>query len=249
MRVVLILFILFLGISISVDAQISNQETIFLKDGSVIKGQVIEDNEYFIKLLMNTGDTIQVGYKNIITEIESSNRNEDVERIYRDKKSFWNLNLRGQFIDGGAGELLAHIGVRLNRRWNVAMGLGVLERSEEVNFNIFSPSYLHLSPYVRYYWTLGKPRIYMSGSAGYSLSITENSFLFLSESHKGGFIANTSMGIHFAGRSNLRWLVDIGVSYQDTSGEFVQSDPWVGEFTTLYSNQYFTPTLGITLEF
>ena len=229
----------------------STPKTIYLKDGSVLKGQIIEDNEFFIQIVINTGDTLQVGYKNIVEHpVGRSSRRVPPEKNYSDAAFFWNINAVGHLIKGGGGEIIANFGYRPNNKLNFGIGVGALSREDELALLYLSPSYVHFSPFLRYYLTDQKPRIFISGSAGYSFALDQpNDNNRLREQHNAAFISKANAGIHFASHNDLRFLVQIGVSYHDTSGEFVVADPWVGEFITVYQREYISPTIGVLIEF
>ncbi len=227
------------------------KETIHLKDGSVLRGRVIEDNEYFIRMIIETGDTLQIGYKNIVDEaVSSSKRRDEQPRTYLDQGWFYDIGLRGELKDNFRGAIYGRIGHRLSPRWYLGLELGFLSREEDVNFTIFETTYAHLNPYVRYYLNQGKPRFFVYGSAGYSFGISSTELdQFNFEDHDGKLIAFAGGGLHFGGRKKVRWIINIGASYHAVSGEMINRDPWVGEVITNYSREYITPTVGVTVEF
>ena len=227
----------------------AKQEKVYLKDGSILKGQILEDNEFFIKILINTGDTLEIGYKNIIPAEQYQRSEQIMAPFYHDTGNFWNVVLKGQFIEDGGGELTIQYGKRWSSSFSAALGLGYLTRNENVQAYSFNSSYIHISPYARYYVKKEIPRLFFSASAGYALSVAGDGISFLDEEHSGGLTAHLSTGIHFASRNNLKWLIEAGVNYLNTSGSFSENNPWIGEIITSYSNKYLAPQLGIILEF
>jgi len=50
-------------LSVTLSSQKKNLKVVHLKDGTILKGEIIEDTDYKIKLVIGTGDTLDVGYK------------------------------------------------------------------------------------------------------------------------------------------------------------------------------------------
>lgn len=245
--------VVFLLLSITCFGQEEEKTTrkLELKDGSVLVGEVIEDNDFHVKIVIETGDTLTVGYKNIGRQGKSRSQKK-AERTYPDNNYFFNIGLYGQLGESSSSEVAAHVGKRMNSRLNLGLNFTYLERSDFITNLFVRQNLLNIGAYTRYYLTDKKPKIFVDGTLGYGFDLSQNNgdFFPISEGEqKGGIMGRATVGIHLASRKKLTWLINFGVEINKVSGDVSGFDPFGGQVRTVYNKEYTSPILGFMLEF
>lgn len=237
--------------SVQLSAQSSEPRKIHLKDGSILVGYVIEDNDYHVKLVMETGDTLTVGYKNIVTESEI--------RVARKKTRVRPVHkYDGVFVTAGYQRFLMNdqphtasfiAGKRINCQTNVGIELGYRWHQEFIGGAFIEPQYATAAIYARrYILDVGIPRIFIDGSVGYAVPTNSIDGFIVNFDYDGGILASLSGGAHIALRGPLSFVIKGGVTYSQTSGLII-SEGGGNTFRTNYSKDYLVPFVNVGLEF
>ena len=244
--------IFLIGFLFVVTNQLFAQEkkAVKLKDGSVLIGEVVEDNDYFIKIVIETGDTLQIGYKNIIEEGGTVYfKKEKPPKYFKEGGLFAGFGMSYFLTEGGNYQFTGFLGKRIHPNWNLGFSMRFTRREDYIGVNYIDPHYFELSPFARYYITQTNPRVYVSGSVGYAISTNSESFQGFVREFRNGVVADANIGLHLSSRYKMRFLFQAGLNYQDTEGRIQIFQPVVGEITTAFTKQYYTPTFGILVEF
>jgi len=250
-----LLLILF-GLNTIIGQSEDLKKTVYLKDGSILKGIIVEDNDYFLKLLIETGDTLKIGYKNIISEqVQIQNK-----RIFKNElsfntdRAFFKAGLRLATSEHTKYDIEGIIGLRLNQKWQGGLKLTFMSKDDVIGVQYIQPNFLSIGLYGRYNIIKGRPKMFLEGDVGYAMDVgSDRNFEgFGSFEYGGGFQASTSLGVHFATRSKLSWGLKVGVSYTRTTGDITTPDfsnQLRTTIRTVYFKNFIDPYFGFFLEF
>ena len=267
MKSLLCFLLLFFFHTIAISGQELESRKVHLLDGSVLVGQVIEDNDYFIRIVIFSGDTLKIGYKYINTSASAQRITNDLpnsDNPYRwtnRRKTFlasglmYGGNLRLGFSNDNSPEIQGFLGKRWSSRWNAGFGFSYTHRCFQVgdffeNIGFVTPSF-----FARYYLSSSeKPRWFVSTDLGYAISTNKDyEWEFYQESSEGGVYGRLGVGIHFPSKREMRWLLDFGLSYQQSSGSMgFESDPFGSGNTPVriaYNKTHLVPHIGVGIEF
>jgi hypothetical protein len=199
-------------------AQESNQISIvYLHDGSMIKGQVVEDHAkgiVSIKIIDGTELVIPLKtVKNIVKLKESIKFLEDGK--YVQTKGWYRILSMGtltaweddekEFIVWGASLFHLNIGFQFNQYFSFGGGLGI---------DIYDKEYLPLYADFRGYFLNGKFSPYYAFQIGYSPSTDIFNNLSVNISSNGGAMIHPSIGIRFASFKNTKLILEAGYKFQ-----------------------------------
>lgn len=209
------LFLLFfLCVPLLCIAQEERQSVLFLKDGSIIKCEIVEDDEYKIRIATLQKDTIEYSYKYIQSisgsyipdSFENAERINQVSPKYQ-KTTGWFANMDimpGYISDGNTPSFDSHfigniaIGKRLNPSLNLGAQLSALRISQ-----------YGLATYLKYYLTKNQfsSKLYAEGYIG--MSYNNNEKLDYDYAPYGGL----NFGIQLASRRAIRFFFEAGVIF------------------------------------
>lgn len=217
-------------------------------DGSIFQGKVIKEDLSFITMKVTTGDTLQIRKIFVKKRWETSE-----EVVLRDRGKFHYKH--GYFASFSLGQSLTRdpttqlnllFGQRLNERYSVGVGTGLHFNSNVFNSvwrnNDFIPVYLYGRRYVNH----TNSGAFVSANIGYGFP-NRNSFDF--EDYGGGFYAEPGVGLHFASRSKIRYIISFSQYIQHTKGEDEFTDAFANPFRLEYSTWFFRPVLKFGIEF
>lgn len=209
-------FLLFLiGIGLithpeQVSAQSQKEDVIYLKDGGILRGEIIEiENNKTIK--------IETAGRNIfvvqMSEVERITEEEvPVNRYY---KVSGYIITSGFELFAGADETTPYFytmnGYQFNPRIAAGVGVGYIPYRHPLDL---LPVYLHFN--VNMMEANSAPFLFLR--AGYNFSIASEN-IHLIEDHSGGWMINPGMGVQFNLRSGFRWQISVGYSVNNASFE------------------------------
>lgn len=207
-----VLFTLILLISFSVSfCQKNKEDVIYLKDGSIIRGNIIEYlNGKHVKI-ETRDNNIWVFKQNRIDKISFETRSNKSENNIRES-GYFNLTDMGLLIGTGNNDKSAPFsinminGYRYNKNFSVGIGTGIEFFSTPVVPIYFDSRYT-------FFKNEFSPFVYING--GYSIQIGENSnYYYENTSNRGGLMFGTGVGIkiNLGNRSDL--VVSMGYRYQ-----------------------------------
>ncbi len=246
------LFILLISCSIAATSQKVLISEVHLKDGSVLKGQIIEDSDYYIRIYIPTLDTIQIGYKNIDyigapPKRAFAGKNRD-RIVIKDKGWMMVVSNGYNYLRESdkwqyAPEFI--IGNRLGKKINVGLSLGYTKFQYLSTVAGATNKIVALSGYGRYYF-LKKKRVFVDGQVGYGFALAEESNEGYLHQYKGGLHTKAGIGYHFHTNSDIAFLLRAGMGYQRVSGDI---DMRWGNLFVRYTKKYIYPGLSLALEF
>lgn len=231
---------------------LESSDVVNLADGSILVGKIIEDTDYLVRIIIETGDTLTIGYKKIV-QSQNKNRREKfkVERTFIEGGYFAYLAIRSYLQSRSSTEVAVVLGKRISNQWNLGIALNYHEKEDFIEFSFINPGILNLGLYGRYNVYNGYPKIFIDGEAGYGFVVSGSgrSFDLFERNINGGAQGSLSAGVHFAGRKSVRWLVNAGVKYNDTNGNLHSFDQFNGEVFIDYTKKYLSPYFGVGIEF
>lgn len=199
-----------------------------LKDGSIFKGQKIDESGYHIELIIATGDTVIFDKDNIagITDLDLTNSIVFKSDRYHKKEGFF-VHVSYGFRSYNAevtnkGDMT--FGARLSEKMQMGLGLGITQSDALVTQNIWVFN-TFVNPYVygRRYINQKTFRPFVDAKVGYGFSTRERN-------HSSGIYLEPGIGLQAASRGKFKWNVGLSYYYQPTKGQ--RTEGGVGLFNT-----------------
>lgn len=256
-------FILAILIVLIVTCGLSAQDstgtkTVYLKDGSVIKGQLVEDNDYYVKLLISTGDTLTIGYKNIVEKrlrLMPASGN----AIFKSLGPKYHKT-DGYFAAGSFGvshflttninlELIG--GKRLSDRINLGATVNILNYNTRVGNFFIDPHYISFGGFGRYYLTTDsdKAKYFVSGSVAFAIPTNSEDFQTYREDYNNAIHARLDGGIHFASRRKVRVFLKAGIIFLKSTGSVFSMFSPNDTINIDYERTFIEPVISFGVEF
>jgi len=217
------------------DEGVPIEDVVYLKDGSVYKGIIVDEDGSFIYMDVLEGNRIDIAKWRIRKKLSNDNYLfHSGGKFHYTKGFFGGFSIGFSVAEENVSEHVSLLlGYRLNKRFSVAVGLGnELSTSNLSGFDVetsFSSYYL----YGRYYPTDFKRRPFVYARAGYGSGPDEESE---SGRHGGGVQAQAGVGIHFASRRRSRFILSLGYHVQNTSGQQFFLDTFGNEVLVNYDD-------------
>lgn len=229
-----------------------NITKIYLKDGKILEGRVIVDNDRYVELIKLSNDTIQVGYK----LISSVGKPPKIYKVKRDKiikksgiaitaigNNLYDFELSQEFF---SPQLT--ISKRIHQgKFNLGIALGYDQFDFISNFTSLEGDFLSTAIYGRYYLNQRKTRFLIDGKIGYAFKFGEMEPAGFTHEYNGEMVSALGMGIHLPSSQKISLLIRAGVNHLKTSGVFTFN--FRGGNSTAYSRKLIHPYIGLALEF
>ena len=222
----------------SIQAQTSEsvpiEDVVYLKDGSVFKGIIIDEDGSFIQMDILEGNRIDIAKRNVRKQMSNDNYLFHSRGRYHYTTGFFGaLNIGFSPSETNVSEHVSFLlGYRFHKRFSAAIGLGnELTTSTVGGFEVetnFSSYYL----YGRYYLADYRRRPFVYARAGYGSGPDEDSE---SGRHGGGVQGQIGAGIHFASKRRSRFILSLGYHVQNTSGQQFFLDTFGNEVLVNYN--------------
>jgi len=253
MKIRILLPIVILCLSSLVSFGQSESKKLYLKDGSVIEGNILEDTDYYVKIISQYNDTLKIGYK-LISRIGKPNKTKPPRREKIIKAKGIGIVGMGSYLianDNSEDQMfttqIAVIKRILNGRGNIGLAMAYDRITFTSNFNILESKYLSPALYGRYYLNMAKTRHFVDGKMGYSWALSstdQNGFL---HEYDGEINASLGLGVHIPSSINVSFLIRTGVQYLRSNGEFTftRGNP----NGTVYNRRFIHPYVGVAMEF
>ncbi len=194
-----------------------NQAIIYSYDGSILVGEVVEENEMHVQLRVFYTDTVRVPNGMIQKMYRSP---EDV-LIFEEGKIHYTSGiyyLSTTAFGGGASTSFDFdfiLGNRLDPKYSVGIGFAFsINTINLVPNEWIDAHFIPLFAYGQYYLNDNKRRIFTAARLGYGFPTG----LGFEIDHTGGFYFQPSIGIHFPSKRNRRFKLSIGHMLQKTKG-------------------------------
>jgi hypothetical protein len=224
---------------------------VYLKDSTILKGRIIVDNNFYVRLVKPSEDTIQVGYKLIRSVGKQPNNYQNrSEKII--KTNGIAISVMGNLIYSEETKISYNTQVILtkiikNGTANFGVAIGYDKFNFTTNFLRLESKFLSSAVYARYYLSKKTTRSLIDGKLGYAWaldSIDEGGF---THEYNGEIASAFGVGFHLPSRRTTSLIIRSGVNYIRTSGEIAFN--FGNENKTVYNRRFIHPYIGIALEF
>lgn len=236
-------------------------QTLYLKDGSIIKGEIVEDSDYRVRMVIASGDTLTIGYK-FVHSIGRANQDKAVTKkhntpaVHLDNGRIVALSLGPTFSQSqDAGfQISLDAGQRLNNKLHIGGGLAYHSFMKGFQFIYVEHDFLSAHGYGRYYFNDAQIKYFVQAKIGYGVAVSDRfSRDFNTEyydEYSGGLTSQLSFGTHFASREKFRFFAEFNLSYQKVTGSYGAFD-WVTNLpiTSSYDINYLRPGIKAGIEF
>ena len=203
-------------------AESRNMAIAYYKDGSVFIGPIVDEGAYSLSMVISTGDTILIDPGQIRKLLRGTDdiiiRNRG--RFFYTKGTFATFSLGVGGGDDNTSHLDLMIGRRLNEKVSLALGTGLHYNSFFFGNFWADSQFIPLYGYGRYYMGRRNPRFFFYGSAGYGFPAGT---LFFG-TFTGGVQAQAGVGVNWASRKKIRWLISLGQTFQHVRGTANSTD-------------------------
>lgn len=221
---------------------------IYYEDGSIFIGPIIAEDANFLTLVAITNDTIHIN-KGFIKKAFRTDKN---ILLHPGGKMHYTL---GQFVSTSMGWGLSDnpsfdwdiiLGRRLDKKWSVGLGAS-LSFNSVWNFRGISMDnhFVPVFAYGRYYLTHNKARLFAFSRLGYGF----RSSWFQFGDHTGGLHFQPGIGVHFASRKRVRFIITLSQMLQHTKGNRVDFDFLSNPINIDYNFFYNRTMLKVGMEF
>lgn len=208
------LIVLCMSLSAAVWAQKDKQDAVYLHNGSMVRGEVIENiTDSHVKIQTVDG-SVWVFQIDEVKEITSVDRYKAQRKIEPSKSGFYSLTDigaiagRSTYGSGVAASLQTVAGYRFNERWSVGAGAG-LENYQIGLAPIFAEG--------RCYLLKRNFSPFLALQGGYAFPINNYKNHLGEWTHKGGITANASVGIRNYLSNNVALVISTGFRHQQSA--------------------------------
>lgn len=205
--------------TLAAQAQKEQEQVLYLKNGSIIRGDLIEQTQDVVKMRIYGGSVFVFPASDVV-KIVSEER--FVPQGRRQKGEF-TIKEHGFYQTLSAGMLFRRYennnfqarysaGYHFNRHLAVGLQTGV--NSIDFSWNIAQTS-LPVMAEVRGYWTKQPFSPYYAAQFGYAFDATQTTDELLES--KGGVTFSPKIGVQLPSRSNAAFFVEVGYFFQQAS--------------------------------
>lgn len=208
-------------------------------DGSVFIGKIVYEGTLSMKMVLSTQDTITLN-KVYIKRIRRTDKNislYDSAKFHYTKGLFYSLQFGGGVVDEGdssVGQLEAIIGYRFNKKIAAGLGFGTSYNSTFSFGTWLEAAAIPVFAYGRYYPFDQKVKPFVAGKLGWAFP-DQNAF---NGDHNGGVLIQPEIGINFASRRRMRFLLSLGQQIQNIRGRELDFDPFGNRIESKFNLWY-----------
>ena len=196
-----------------------------------------------MKMVLSTNDTITLN-KVYIKRIRRTDKNISLfnsAKFHYTKGFFYSLQFGGGFTDegnNGTSQADVIIGYRFNKKIAAGIGFGSSYNSTFSFGTWLETNSIPVFAYGRYYPFDKKVRPFIASKIGWALP-DQNAF---GGDHQGGILFQPEIGVNFASRRRMRFLITLGQQLQNIRGENLDFDPFGNRIESKY-NLWFNRTV------
>jgi hypothetical protein len=202
----------FLFFSVAAQEYVSQKtSTISYKDGSIFHGTIINAKGDNLKMIISTGDTINLKLSMIKKIADLSDYIVTKKDKYHYKSgifSYTSVALGSHDLDYTT-QIQTVLGYRYTERLSLGLGFAIEGYHLSVGDGRFYHKYLTPFGYGRYYLNNKNWRLYTDAKMGYAFAKESN--IFQRNTSKDGFIFQPGLGIQIASRNKFK--MHFGMSY------------------------------------
>jgi hypothetical protein len=222
----------------------NGQETVdvlFLQNGSIIKGKIIENNEAVVKIETCCG-SIFVYQKAEIIKIEQEKDSYPSEKTK--ERGYFNYSSMGMLLGSTANEKQAQLSIlsEHNYKINNNFAIGVT-----TGFELLRETTVPLAANMKVICPLNKQDLYIGITGGYNFSVENPEPGYIS-SYTGGVLFNIEFGSIVPLSQNSAFFIALGYRYNELHYKLVQWYwDWQDEVDRTYQFNRISIRLGIVM--
>ncbi len=207
----ILLFLTFLPATLF--AQQKVEDVVYLKNGSIIRGEIVEMNEGEYLKIVTTGRNIFVFS---MDEVENIRLEEVPETQYF--KNYGYMSRSGIDMLQGSDSVTPRFytvhGIQFTPHFGAGFGIGITLYNDPLTL---IPFYVDLN--LRFLKANASP--FLSLKAGYNFSYHEDENLIFNN-HSGGLLFNPAFGMQFNMSNSFGWFINAGYNIDNSSYSFNQ---------------------------
>jgi hypothetical protein len=249
----LLILLFFLANSGLAQQPINHEKAILhLIDGSVYIGNIIDEDLLSLRMVVTTGDTVRIA-KELIRRKRRTNKNiqfHTAGKFHFTKGFFVSIHLGigmnlSQVDSEESGQFDMLFGYRFNKKIATGIGAGISISNTRFAGEWIEANTIPVFAYGRYYPFDVKAKPFGELRLGWAFP-NEQAFQIAAQS--GGILIQPGIGINFASRKNLRFLIGFNQLIQHSKGERVSFDPFGNRITSKFNIWFNRTVLRIALE-
>jgi len=205
---------------------VSMAAVVHYNDGSVFVGRIVEESPLAMDLMLSTGDTISLN-KTYIHRIKRGDQNISLyngAKFHYTKGYFITAQLGGNASfndwDGGTDQFELIGGYRFSKSVAAGLGIGVSFNSTNTFGTWIEASAVPVFTYGRFYLADKRMKPFVATKLGWAFP-DNNAF---GGDHRGGMLFQPEIGVNFASRRRIRWLLTVGQQLQNIRGNDLNFD-------------------------
>lgn len=212
----LLLLLLLLSMPLLLAAQSNTEDVIYFRDGSILRGEIIEQNGNESLKIKTTGRNVFVVELTEVREIKK----EKIPGTEYFKKSGYINHTSLNIMPGGshtAANFQMVNGYQFTPRLSAGLGIGFVLYNDPLNL-------ISLFVDVKYKFKEANTTPFVFFKSGYSFSILSDEHMEV-ESHRGGFMLNPGVGLQFD--TSAGFGINFSAGYNLDNSSFEQ-EGWNG---------------------
>ena len=238
MKQLIIVFIASLLSIFSLTAQ-ELVDAVYLKNGSIIKGKIIENNSDILKIETCCGNIFVYNQDEVEkTEQVPGHPKKSAIKL----KGYVNYTSLGALIGSSSNDKTAPFSLIMEHgyKFNTYFAVGGL-----IGYELISEATMPLAVNLKAYYPIQNNNLFLGLSGGYSFSLEDPSNFFVAyDDFSGGPMANAELGIILPFSEIGAFFMAIGFRYNKLNYE--RSDPWLGDIDGVIHYKRLSLRVGIS---
>lgn len=197
-------------------------DAVYLKDGSIIKGKIIENNSDALKIETCCGSIFV--YEQ--SEVEKIGQEPGYKKVFTVKeKGYVNYISFGALVGSSSNDKTAPFSLIMEHgyKFNNYFAVGGL-----IGYELISEATMPLAINLKAYYPAKNNNLFLGLSGGYSFSLEEPSDFYIAyDNFSGGPMINAEIGIIMPFSEIGAFFMAIGFRYNKLNYE--RTDPWLGD--------------------
>lgn len=226
-KLLISLGVVFLFFSVAAqESDPSSELIVSYKGGSIFRGTILYTNGGNLKMIISTGDTINLKAELIKKIFDPSDYIVTKKDKYHYRSGIFNytsLTFGSHNLDNSS-QLQTVFGYRYTERLSLGVGAALEGHDLSVGNDWFHHRYVSSFGYGRYYLNNKNWRLYTDAKMGYAFGLESN--FFQRNTHQDGFIFQPGLGIHMASRNKFKMHFGMSYVFLRTKGAGVD---WSGD--------------------
>lgn len=246
MRYLFLCLILLAGTSYAQDdVPVTKYISIQYADGSLFRGNLIEEDEFYLYIRLVTGDTIKLEQALIEKRLKES----DIKKLRQESFHFEEgvyaqLSLSLNTSQEVASDANLTVAYRANKKWSYGGGVGLAYGDSQLSGLYVSNNFVPVFGYARHNLKSSRVIPYVDLRLGYGIANVRP----WQRDYTGGMFAQPGIGIHLPSRTKAKWHLGISQLIQQTKGEEELFDPRGFPVTASYNKWYNRTMIRIAIE-